>query len=90
MSIKLAMNRFLGGFRLAELCRDFHSLNEASRHSYFGKFLPSAVAIKSIKNYLSISCFALAPKVLVKLAPRTGLFGVLRGCIFSHVRPFYE
>jgi hypothetical protein len=37
--------------------------------AHFGDFLANAVAIKSIQNYLPKSCPALAPKVLVKLAP---------------------
>ncbi len=37
------------------------------RPPYFGTFLPNIVAIKSIKNYLRISCSSLAMKMLVKL-----------------------
>jgi hypothetical protein len=33
----------------------------------FGPFLPNAVAIKNIRNYLRKSCSALVPKMLVKL-----------------------
>ncbi len=34
---------------------------------YFGPFLPNAVAIKNIKNYLRKNCSALVPKILLKL-----------------------
>ncbi len=37
---------------------------------HFVVFLPSAEAIKSIKNYTSKGCSALVPKMLVKLTPR--------------------
>jgi hypothetical protein len=69
MSIKLAMNRFLGGFRIAELCRDFRSLNEASRHSYFGKFLPNTVAIKSKKKLSEHKLLCFGTKSVGEIGP---------------------
>jgi len=39
---------------------------------YFGTFLPNAVAVKRIKNYLHKSCSVMAPNLLVKLTHSNG------------------
>jgi hypothetical protein len=46
-----------------------HILRNSFFHQtpYFGTFLPNAVAIESIKNYMRKSRFALAPNRLMKL-----------------------
>jgi hypothetical protein len=43
---------------------------------YFGTFLPNAVTLKSIENYVRKNCSVLVPKVLMKLTP-----GMLAHCM---------
>jgi hypothetical protein len=46
-------------------------LHLLSRVPYFGAVLPNEADIVSYENDLRKSCSALAPKMLVKLTPRT-------------------
>jgi hypothetical protein len=39
------------------------------RAPYFGTFLPSVVAVKTIKNFMRKCCYPLVLKMLVKLTP---------------------
>jgi hypothetical protein len=47
----------------------YFSLQHFCQASYFDTFLPYAIALEIIENYLRKSCSALVPNMLVKLTP---------------------